>query len=161
MCYDWAQGRTIPYVVSIVIVREVTFCVASYGDSYGMVKPDTVRFLYMVVIFLWIFHEDTPWSKSGRSCIIVTVVLCVLSSYRWPRYIENLLYLFSGDMSFQRQLIVSSLNLEISRTEMQQHLICHIYIYIIYIYIYISTPTFSKCMCKAKNGTSLDSAFTV
>ena len=31
-------------------------------------------------------------AKSGRSCIIVTVVLCVWSGYRWQWYIESLKY---------------------------------------------------------------------
>ena len=30
--------------------------------------------------------------KFGQSCFIVTIALCVLSCYRWPRYIESLYY---------------------------------------------------------------------
>ena len=32
-------------------------------------------------------------AKSGRSYIIVSVVLCVISCYRWPRHIESLEYM--------------------------------------------------------------------
>ena len=32
-------------------------------------------------------------AKSGRSCIIVSVILCVISCYRWPQHIESLEYI--------------------------------------------------------------------
>ena len=79
--------------LNVVIILS---CCGLLSGQY-LAKQYVALSVYIAVIFLGRFHERHGVSflsaKSVWSCNIITVVLCVLSSYRSPLYIESLYYM--------------------------------------------------------------------